>query len=168
MSNKKRKNNRRNFFKKMAITGASTAVVPKDLMKMIVDTFVSRAIGQDSTTKAAIFFQLSGAATPWWWQLPLKPNGEADPFIDNPHLGNKIKNYDTSGDIHTLEVEHATHIYTKDDGTEIHLPYLWGTTIPAENDTRVPMTDMLENCMMTISFLRTQDLSNEAQIPLRP
>jgi hypothetical protein len=150
--------NRRKFLKQ-SVGGIGSAILAAHPLELflanVLSSLFQRAHAQSLdlynhesfNEKKLISLSLAGGPSRWYWDLPLKPNGEDDPFSYGPSQEksmlitklNSAPNTPTGflGEYETVQV-----------GDYYFLPYLWSGKIATPNGGMEDMSKLAQNMLM--------------------
>lgn len=140
--------NRRNFLTGLGASALFLSAPEKLLMGSILDGMMNKAMAANSGTneKNLINIFLQGGPPRWYFDLPLRPNGN-DNIIDNAMAKNRfvMENGVMKSVMDTYKVGN------------FYLPYLWKSMIPTSDGKSVPMGNLAQSAV----FIRGYDLIND-------
>jgi hypothetical protein len=140
--------NRRNFLRGLGASALFLSAPEKILMGSILEGTFNKAqaaaSGVDEKILINLFFH--GGPSRWYFDLPLRPNGNDD-IIDNGMTKNRFVM--ENGALNAVLETHKVGNF--------HLPYLWKANIPTSNGGVVPMANLAQSAL----FIRGYDLIND-------
>lgn len=105
---------------------------------LFLESIVKKAYGvedeRDANNHNYIGIMMSGAPPRWYFDLPLRPNGSSDPFIESPMVMTQIVNNQFK--------------YQQKKFGQYYMPMMWDKYIPQVNGGRIKMAEMLQNMIM--------------------
>lgn len=132
---------RRSFLKNTAFAATALSLSPIDMLtNQIINGMIEQSIAEETgmdLNKYYIHLSLVGGPPRWHFDLPLKPNGNEDPFEEGKQLITKISDYST------LEAKYELFEYAK-----THFPHLWGSMVPNSSGSLSPLTELLQHMIM--------------------
>jgi hypothetical protein len=132
-------NSRRDFLKH---TLTSTPLLMSALrlspFGLFMESIIKKAYGikdvEGSNPFNYVGIMMQGAPPRWVFDLPLRPNGEADPFMASPMVNTQL--------INNLPTYHQLKI------GKYYMPILWDKYIPVLSGGKVKMSELLQNIIM--------------------
>ena len=105
---------------------------------LFLESIVKKAYGiedaLDSNSNNYVGIMMTGGPPRWMFDLPLRPNGSSDPFIESPMVCTQIVNNQLK--------------YQQSKIGQYYMPAMWDKYIPQVNGSRMKMSDLLQNMMM--------------------
>ena len=145
--------NRRNFLRGLGAAAMFLTSPEKLLMGSLVDGLFNKSMAQQNgvSEKILINIFLNGGPSRWFFDLPLRPNGD-DPFLANGSVANIFDN------------NNAVFANTKAKiNNKYYLPYLWDSDIPTSDGKTTPMARLAGHA----AFIRGYSTSSGSHIDSR-
>lgn len=105
---------------------------------LFLESVIKKAYGIEDDINANnlnyVGIMMTGGPPRWMFDLPLRPNGNQDPFLDSPMVCTQIVNNQLT--------------YAQKKIGQYYMPMMWDKYIPQVNGGRIKMSDMLQNIMM--------------------
>lgn len=146
MADNKNELDRRSFMKSLMLGTGALASTPFDIyLSNMMIHFLGQGYAhaaddvQSFADNKLIHFSMAGGCSRWYWDLPLRPNGDDVMGNDNKMLITKFTSNNgaiTGGSYETTQIG------------SYHMPYLWSGLIPVVGGGSVPMSQLAENMLI--------------------
>ena len=134
------KNKSRRDFLRETLIGAPLSIHALRMgpIALFLDSIVKKAYGIEDDIDANqlnyVGIMMSGAPPRWMFDLPLRPNGSSDPFVENPMACTQIVNNQLK--------------YAQKKVGKYYVPIMWDKLIPQLTGGDKRMSQMLQNIIM--------------------